>query len=115
MKLLPGFTWLMLAAAALGNGQRINQNGRILGPLPVVTQPILFDTAAADAVVSAMQIMPVTNPWNENVSRLPLLVNSAAMIAQITSDLASSRRTLRAFYEMNYVLVPDNQPTQSIY
>jgi hypothetical protein len=114
MKFLPGFAWIALAAAALG-GQRINQEGRILGPLPVVTQPILFDTAAADAVVSAMQIMPVTNPWNENVSRLPLLANSSAMIAQITSDLASSRRTLRAFFEMNYVLVPDNQPAQSIY
>ena len=25
------------------------------------------------------------------------------------SDLASSRQTLRPFYEMNYVLVPDNQ------
>ena len=113
MKFLPGFAWLALVAAALG-GQRINQEGRILGPLPVVTQPILFDTAAADSVVSAMQIMPVTSPWNENVSRLPLLANSDAMIAQITSDLASSRGTLRAFFEMNYVLVPDNQPLQSI-
>ena len=113
MKFLPGFAWLALAATALG-GVRINQEGRILGPLPVVTQPILFDTAAADSVVSAMQIMPVTSPWNENVSRLPLLANSSAMIAQITSDLGSSRGTLRAFFEMNYVLVPDNQPTLPI-
>ncbi len=113
MRFSPGFAWLALAATALG-GQRINQEGRILGPLPVVTQPILFDTPAADAVVSAMQIMPVTNPWNEDVSRLPLLPNSEAMIAQITSDLSSSRRTLRPFYEMNYVLVPDSQPVKSI-
>jgi hypothetical protein len=114
MKVLPGLVYLALAATALGDGQRINQEGRILGPAPSVTQPILFDTAAADAAVSAMQILPVTNPWNENVSQLPLLANSTAMIAQITSDLASSRGTLRPFYEMNYVLVPDNQPTQSI-
>jgi hypothetical protein len=93
---------------------RINQEGRILGPLPVVTNSILFDTSNADAVVSAMQIFPVTNPWNEDVSRLPVLTNSDAMIAEIMSDLSSSRRTLIAFYEMNYVLVPDNQPLVSV-
>ncbi len=38
--------------------QRINQDGRNLGPLPVVTSPILFNTSNADAVVSAMQIFP---------------------------------------------------------
>src|SRR5262249_33502693 len=86
----------------------------MLGPAPVVTAPILFNSAAADAVVSAMQIMPVDSAWNEDVSRRPLLSNSDAMIAQITNDLLSTRRTLRAFYEMNYVLVPDNQPRVSI-
>ena len=108
-----GAALFLFAAAALG-GERINHEGRILGPVPVVTQPILFNTAQADAVVSAMQIMPVTSAWNEDVSRLPLLANANAMIAQITSDLASSRRTLRAFFEMNYVLVPDDQTAQAI-
>jgi hypothetical protein len=112
---VPGVVlFLALAETALG-GPRINQEGRILGPAPVVTQPILFNTPQADAVVAAMQIMPVTSACNEDVSRLPVLANSDAMISRITSDLASNRRTLRAFYEMNYVLVPDNQPTQSIY
>jgi len=90
--------------------ERINQEGRILGPLPVVTNAILFDTSNADAVVSAMQIFPVTNPWNEIITNRPVLTNSDAMIAQIMSDLASNRRTLIAFQEMNFVLVPDNQP-----
>jgi hypothetical protein len=36
------------------------------------------------------------------------------MIAQIKSDLSPTRQTLRAFYEMNYVLVPDNQPRVTI-
>ena len=113
MKLIPGLALIALTAHALA-GPRINHAGRILGAAPVVTQPILFNTPEADAVVAAMQIMPVTSAWNEDVSRLPLLANSDAMIAQITSDLASNRRTLRAFYEMNYVLVPDSQPTQAI-
>ena len=113
MNFTAGVALFTFAAAALG-GQRINQEGRILGPVPIVEQPILFNTAQADAVVAAMQIMPVTSAWNEDVSRLPLLANSNAMIAQITTDLAANRRTLRAFFEMNYVLVPDSQPAQSI-
>jgi hypothetical protein len=54
-----------------------------------VARPTLFNTPEADAVVSAMQIMPVTNPWNEDVSQRPRLANSDAMIAQIKSDLVS--------------------------
>lgn len=89
---------------------RINHEGRLLGPQPVVTEPILFNTPEADAVVSAMQIMPADSAWNEDISNHPLLPNSDAMIAQIIADLRSDRRMLRAFHEMNFVLVPDNQP-----
>ncbi len=96
------------------HAERINHEGRILGGLPVVTNSVLFNTARADAVVSAMQIFPVTNPWNEDISRRPVLANSDAMIAQISADLLASRRTLRAFREMNYELVPDVKPTAPI-
>lgn len=108
--------WLScyFAFAVIVSAERINQEGRILGPAPIVTTPTLFNTAAADAIVSAMRIMPRDNPWNEDISRRPLLANSDAMIAQITSDLSASRRTLRPFYEMNYVLVPDNQPRLTV-
>jgi hypothetical protein len=101
------FLLIFLCSAS---AERINQEGRILGPAPVVTTSTLFNTPEADAIVSAMQIFPVTNAWNEDVSHLPLLPNSDAMIAQINSDLLSTRRTLRAFQEMNFVLVPDSQP-----
>jgi hypothetical protein len=94
--------------------ERINHEGRILGPLPAVTNATLFNTATADAVLSAMQIFPVTSPWNECISNRPVLANSDAMISQISADLLSSRRSLRAFKEMNYVLVPDSQPTRPI-
>jgi hypothetical protein len=89
---------------------RVNHEGRILGPDPVVDAPILFNAAGADAIVSAMQILPRDNAWNEDISRRPILPNSDAMIAQIIADLRSDRRTLRAFHEMNFVLVPDDQP-----
>src|SRR5438105_2603804 len=95
--------------AMSARAERINQEGRILGAPPTVTNSILFNTNAADAVVSAMQIFPVTNPWNEDISRRPLLPNSDAMIAQINSDVGSFHRGLELFQEMNFVLVPDTQ------
>ena len=103
----------MLCSGSI-HAERINQEGRILGPLPAVTNSTLFNSTNADAVVSAMQIFPVINPWNENISHLPILTNSDAMIAQIMSDLASNRQSLIAFMEMNFVLVPDHQPLQPI-
>src|SRR5690349_4361864 len=105
----------LVALGLLGAGctclaERINQEGRILGPAPVLTNATLFNTAQADAIVSAMQIFPVTSAWNEDISRLAVLPNSDAMIAQIMADLSSTRRTLRVFQEMNFVLAPDSQP-----
>ena len=108
---LPALLGVLLAAAgALHAAERINHAGRILGPPPVVTNSILFNTPEGDAVVAAMQIFPTDNAWNEDVSQRPLLSNSAAMITQITNALATNRQTMRAFSEMNWVLVPDNQP-----
>jgi hypothetical protein len=102
---------LLLIAAAAGAAERINHEGRILGNQVAVTTPTLFNTAAADAVVASMQILPRDNAWNEDVSRLPLLSNSAAMIAKIRSDLAvANRQRLVMGLDMNYVLVPDSQP-----
>jgi outer membrane biosynthesis protein TonB len=105
---------LSFVVTAAAQSERINQEGRILGPAPIVNMPTLFNTPQADAIISAMQIFPVTNPWNEDISRRPLLANSATMISQLKSDLSSSRQTLRPFYEMNYVLVPDNQARVTI-
>lgn len=104
-----GFGFLFVVATIANASERINHEGRILGPLPVVTSPALFNSPEADAIVSAMQIMRVDSAWNEDVSTRPLLSNSVEMIARIKGDLAVSRQTLRPFYEMNYVLVPDNQ------
>ncbi len=105
MLLLPGLVLISASAFA----ERINHEGRILGPPPVLTNSILFNTPQADAIVSAMQIFPTTNAWNEDISRRPVLTNSDAMIAQIISDLRSDRRSLIAFFEMNFVLAPDPQ------
>jgi hypothetical protein len=103
---------LLLVTGALfaARAERINQDGRILGTLPPVTNSILFNTSASDAIVSAMQIFPISNAWNETISNRPLLANSAGMIANITNALATNRQSLWLFTEMNFVLVPDAQP-----
>ena len=105
---------ILLSCFACLHAERINHEGRILGALPVVTNSILFNTTNADAVLAAMQIFPVTSPWNEDISQRPALTNSEAMMTQISNDLLSSRRSLRAFKEMNFVIVPDNQPALPI-
>src|SRR5215831_1628090 len=60
-RVVPGMLGLLvwLAFPPCAAAERINQEGRILGPLPVVTNAILFDTNRADAVVSNLQIFPV--------------------------------------------------------
>lgn len=104
-------TLLLLALALpLAGAERINHAGRILGTQPVVNAPLLFHTAAADAVLSAMQVVPRDSAWVEDVSARPLAGDSAAIMARISADLDPARRTLRAFHEMNFVLVPDAQP-----
>src|SRR5258707_194746 len=109
---------IFCAFASSAFAERINQEGRILGALPVVTNAILFNTTNADAVVSAMQIFPLSNPWNECISNRPVLINSDAMITQMIFDFTNgitnassiiSHQKLHVNWEMNYVLVPDNQ------
>ncbi len=97
--------------------ERINHAGRLLGPIPVVTNVVLFNTPESDAILSALQLFPRDNAWNEDISRRPLLANSDAMIAKIFSELAAvgaNSTKLRAFKEMNFTLVPDSQPPTPI-
>src|SRR5882724_3084368 len=108
---------VLLLSVLPSPAERIKQEGRILGALPVVTNSILFNTTNADAVVAAMQIFPVTNPWNECISNRPVLANSDAMMAQMMFDFTNgltgssiaSHLKVHINFEMNYVLVPDNQ------
>jgi len=108
------FALALFFGAGPASAQRINQEGRILGNASLVTNSILFNTPEADAVLSAMQVLPITNPWNEDISHRPVQTNSDAMITQIIADLSASRRTLRVFFEMNFALVPDTQPLAPI-
>ncbi len=134
---IPISLWAFICGSvtALSAAERINHEGRILGDLPAVSAPLLFNardvtvpidltdpTQNADVIVAAMQIMPRDSAWNEDISTRPLLnssqAQSDAMIAMIRNDLSGSTTStlhrMVVFKEMNFVLVPDSQPLVGI-
>ena len=70
-----------------------------------MTAPVLFDTPEADRILSAMQIFPADNPWNEDISDRPVHPDSAAIIASVGAD-----KPLGYNLDMNFVIVPPDQP-----
>jgi len=72
--------------------------------LPGISQPVMFDTKEADAILEAMQIFPEDNPWNMDASAWPVMANSAAIVASIGAD-----KPLRYNPDMAFVLVPPEQ------
>jgi hypothetical protein len=64
----------------------------------------MFNTPEADKILAALQVFPPDNPWNEDISRLPVHPNSKKMIAGIGADkrLAYNR-------DMGFILVPPDQ------
>ncbi|MHB1037471.1 MAG: hypothetical protein ACYC35_18810 [Pirellulales bacterium] len=72
--------------------------------MPLITGPVLFNTAKADAIVSALDVFPPDNPWNQVVENWPVAPNSAQIIASIGPN-----KPFRYNPDMAYVLVPPNQ------
>jgi hypothetical protein len=89
--------WLMLAA--LG-GLAARDRPR----MPQVTQPVMFNTPEADRILEALGVFPKDNPWNEDVSKLPVHPRSEQIIAGIGAD-----KRLAYNLDMNFVLVPPDQ------
>ena len=52
-----------------------------------------------------MQVFPKDNPWNEDISKLPIHKDSDRMIAQIGKD-----KKLAYNLDMGFLLVPPDQP-----
>ena len=72
---------------------------------PSITAPILFDTPEADRILSALQVFPADNPWNETIANRPVDPKSAAIVRRIGGDLP-----LGFNLDMNFVIVPPGQP-----
>ena len=81
------------------------QAGRARPPMPRITRPVRFDTPEADRILSALQVFPPDNPWNQDVSTLPLHPRSGQIIASIGPE-----KHFDFNLDMNFVIVPPDQP-----
>ncbi len=72
--------------------------------MPAINKPVMFNTPEADRILAALQVFPPDNPWNEDISKLPVLKNSGEIIAGIGAD-----KTLAYNLDMAFILVPGNQ------
>jgi hypothetical protein len=73
-------------------------------PMPKITKPVMFDTPEADAILAALQVFPPDNPWNQDISSLPVHEDSAAIIAAIGAD-----EPLEYNLDMGFIIVPVDQ------
>ncbi len=71
---------------------------------PILTRPVMFNTPEADRILAKLQVFPRDNPWNEDISRLPVLKNSKQMIAGIGAD-----KRFAYNLDMSFILVPGDQ------
>jgi len=69
------------------------------------TGPVLFNTPEADRILTGLQVFPPDNPWNQDISKLPVQANSDAIIASIGKD-----KRIDFNLDMNFVIVPPDQP-----
>jgi len=73
--------------------------------MPEITGPVMFNTPEADAILSALEVFPPDNPWNQLVDDWPRHPDSDAMIASIGAE-----KPLRYNPDMAFVIVPPDQP-----
>ena len=72
--------------------------------MPVLTQPVTFNTPEADAILDALEVFPPDNAWNQLVSAWPLHPNSRSIVASIGSE-----KPLQYNPDMGFILVPPDQ------
>src|SRR5262249_60703133 len=70
-------------------------------PMPTITKPVMFDTPEADAILAALQVFPPDNPWNQDISSLPVHKDSAAIVASI-----GTAEPLQHNLDMRFIVVP---------
>lgn len=101
------FALLMLPAALAICGTR-GEGGQDLGrdrtAMPAITRPVMFNTPEADRILSALQVYPPDNPWNEDISRRPVHRNSKNLVTSVGLE-----KNLAYNLDMAFILVPPDQ------
>src|SRR5438309_9678884 len=96
-----GFTAAVLVAMATATLAAATR-GR--PPMPKITRPVMFDTPEADAILSALQVFPPDNAWNQDISSLPVAADSKPII-----DTIGAAKSLGYNLDMGFILVPPDQ------
>jgi hypothetical protein len=96
--------FILSTSAQQKGAQAKHSSGRDLPKMPAFDKPVMFNTPEADKILAALQVFPADNPWNEDISRLPLLPNSKEMIEGIGAN-----KSLAFNWDMSFILVPPNQ------
>jgi hypothetical protein len=85
-------------------GQVKHSSGRPLPAMPEIKEPVMFNTPEADKILTAMQVFPADNAWNEDISQRPVHPNSKNIIAS-----AGAEKPLLYNLDMSFIIVPPAQ------
>ena len=96
------FAWLPGSATAQKDAK--HSSGRAQPTLPTVTQTVMFNTPEADKILSAMQVFPHSNAWNEDISKRPVHPNSKNIVASSGAD-----KPLLFNLDMGFIIIPPGQ------
>ncbi len=78
--------------------------------IPLITQPILFNTPQADEIIKSLRIFPSNSAYNEDITNRPVAPNSTAIIEGM-----KSRNSLGYNLDMGYVIVPPDQQKVNVH
>jgi len=92
-------------APAAAPKARVNHAGRPLPPLPKFKAPVMFNAPEADDILDAMQVFPKDNPWNEDISKLPVHTDSDRIVRNVGADT-----NIHVDVSENFILIPPDQP-----
>jgi len=73
--------------------------------MPSITRPVSFDTPEADAILTALEVFPSDNAWNQLITDWPPHPDSRAIVASV-----GDRKPLRYNADMAFILAPPTQP-----
>jgi len=102
MKNIPAILALMVLAAGglFADDPKVVERPK----MPAIKAPVMFNTPEADKILAALQVFPPDNPWNEDISKLPVRQNSKAIIATIGPN-----KRISYDLDMSFILVPPDQ------
>ncbi len=72
--------------------------------MPELAEPVMFDTPKADQILTALEVFPPDNAFNEVISNWPVHPRSQQIVNSIGAD-----KPLRYNPDMAFVLVPSSQ------